>query len=875
MNGGSAIAFEADGQNDLSVGAGTYNVVEPAVAGYTTTYQGCSNIVIPLAGTATCTVTNNDQPATLIVKKVVVNDDGGNATADDFSFQVNGGSAIGFEADGQNNLSVDAGTYSVVEPSVTGYATSYSNCSQVVIPLGGTATCTITNDDRPATLIVKKVVVNDDGGTATAGAFSFRVNGGSAIAFEADGQNDLTVDAGTYSVTEPAVSGYATSYSNCSQLVIPLGGSATCTITNDDQPATLIVKKVVVNDNGGSKQAQDFSFQVNGGSAVGFEADGRNDLTVDAGTYNVVEPAVAGYGTTYDNCSNLVIPNGGSATCTVTNNDVAASLTVIKQVVNDDGGAAVAGDFTMTINGVSVAGGSSFAGAAAPGVTKTLTTVGAYSVTEAAEPGYTQTGASADCSGTIALGESKTCTITNDDQPATLIVKKVVVNDNGGSATADDFSFQVNGASAIGFEADGQNDLTVDAGTYNVVEPAVAGYSTTYQGCSNIQLDPGESATCTVTNNDQSATLIVKKVVVNDDGGTATADDFSFVVNGGQAQAFQLDGQNDLTVDAGTYSVTEPAVDGYETSYSNCSQIVIPNGGSATCTITNDDEPATLIVKKVVVNDNGGTATADDFSFQVNGGTAQAFQADGQNDLEVAAGTYNVTEPAVAGYTTTYQGCSNIVLELGGTATCVVTNNDVPRGQGSISVSKSANPTTIKEPGGPVTFSVTITNTSADVDVTVDNVVDDKFGDLDDSGGNGCFDVPDQSRAGRKGELHLPAHDLRGGRNVARERGDGLRARRERQLAHGVRRREGRHHAAAHRPRHRQGGELADAAQRHRQLLADGDEQGSGHGDERPARRPGTCRHHVPDGEPVAGHVQPEPRAHHLQPRLDCAQARR
>ena len=113
---------------------------------------------------------------------------------------MNGGSAIAFEADGQNNLSVDAGTYSVVEPSVTGYATSYSNCSQVVIPLGGTATCTITNDDRPATLIVKKVVVNDDGGTATADDFAFRVNGGSAIGFEADGQNDLTVDAGTYNV---------------------------------------------------------------------------------------------------------------------------------------------------------------------------------------------------------------------------------------------------------------------------------------------------------------------------------------------------------------------------------------------------------------------------------------------------------------------------------------------------------------------------------------------------------------------------------------------------------------------------------------------------------------------------------------------------
>jgi uncharacterized repeat protein (TIGR01451 family) len=376
------------------------------------------------------------------------------------------------------------------------------------------------------------------------------------------------VNAGTYNVVEPAVAGYGTTYDNCANVQIPNGGTATCTITNDDQPAELIVKKIVVNDNGGTASADDFSFQVNGGQAVSFEADGQNNLTVNAGTYNVVEPAVAGYGTTYDNCANVQIPNGGTATCTITNDDAAASLTVIKQVVNDNGGTAVPGDFTMTINGVSATGGNSFAGAGAPGVTKVLTTVGQYSVTEAAEPGYTQTGASAGCTGTIALGESRTCTITNDDQPAELIVKKIVVNDNGGTASADDFSFQVNGGQAVSFEADGQNNLTVNAGTYNVVEPAVAGYTTTYQGCSDIELELGESATCTVT------------------------------------------------------------------------------------------------------------------------------------------------------------------------------NNDVPRGQGSISVSKSANPTSIQEPGGVVTFSVTITNTSADVDVTVTNVVDDKFGDLDDDGGNGCFDVP-------------------------------------------------------------------------------------------------------------------------------------
>ena len=40
-----------------------------------------------------------------------------------------------------------------------------------------------------------------------------------------------------------------------------------------------------------------------------------------------------------------------------------------------------------------------------------------------------------------------------------------------------------------------------------------------------------------------------------------------------------------------------------------------------------------------------------------------------------------------------------------------------------------------------MTFSVRVTNTS-NVDVSITNVVDDKFGDLDDSGGNGCVDVP-------------------------------------------------------------------------------------------------------------------------------------
>ena len=264
---------------------------------------------------------------------------------------------------------------------------------------------------------------------------------------------------------------------------------------------------------------------------------------------------------------------------------------------------------------------------------------------------------SAACTGTIALGETKTCTVTNDDQPAKLIVKKIVINDDGGTKTAADFSFKVNNGSATKFEADGQNDLTVNAGNYSVTEPAAAGYTTTYDNCNNLALANGETKTCTITNNDAAAKLIVKKIVINDDGGTKTAADFSFKVNGGNSTPFEADGQNDLTVNAGNYSVTEPAAAGYTTTYDNCNNVAIANGATATCTITNNDQPAKLIVKKIVINDNGGTAIASDFSFKVNGGNAVPFEADGQNDLTVDAGNYSVTEPAAAGYTTSYDNC--------------------------------------------------------------------------------------------------------------------------------------------------------------------------------------------------------------------------
>jgi hypothetical protein len=94
-----------------------------------------------------------------------------------------------------------------------------------------------------------------------------------------------------------------------------------------------------------------------------------------------------------------------------------ATLTVIKHVVNNNGGTKAAGDFTLTITGVTASGGNSFAGSES-GVTKTLLSVGSYSVSEAAVLGYALKSLSVDCTGVITLGEHTTCTVTNDDLPS-------------------------------------------------------------------------------------------------------------------------------------------------------------------------------------------------------------------------------------------------------------------------------------------------------------------------------------------------------------------------------------------------------------------------------------------------------------------------
>jgi hypothetical protein len=88
-----------------------------------------------------------------------------------------------------------------------------------------------------------------------------------------------------------------------------------------------------------------------------------------------------------------------------------AILNVTKIVITDDGGIAIPSDFTITVDGNNP-NPAMFAGNSSG----TIVSIepGSYNVTEVGPSGYGQTN-SVDCSGTISLGENKTCIITNDD----------------------------------------------------------------------------------------------------------------------------------------------------------------------------------------------------------------------------------------------------------------------------------------------------------------------------------------------------------------------------------------------------------------------------------------------------------------------------
>jgi hypothetical protein len=352
------------------------------------------------------------------------------------------------------------------------------------------------------------------------------------------------------------------------------------------------------------------------------------------------------------------------------------TLIVIKHVVNDNGGQANAVNFTMNVNGV-IAVPQSFPGAESPGTTVTVAP-GSYTVTETGPGGYAQSN-SADCSGTIAAGETKTCTVTNDDEvrTGTITVVKVVENNGVGTKTAVDFQMTIDDGSVNQNQA-----YSYPVGTHTVSEASDLGYVKTYSTecpAGVVNVVASQNVTCTVTNTYPAAKITVQKVVINHiDGTTTLAADFQMKIDGNNVLQ---NTKNPVGVGAHTISETGPS--GYTTSFSGAcngtDQVTVANGGDVTCTVTNEQQYGTITVIKVVNNTLGGDDVPSSFSLFVHAVSGNVSVTNGVAK-NFAPGSYDATEGGHAGYSATFSGdCSSsghIILAASDNKTCTITNHD-------------------------------------------------------------------------------------------------------------------------------------------------------------------------------------------------------
>jgi hypothetical protein len=262
-------------------------------------------------------------------------------------------------------------------------------------------------------------------------------------------------------------------------------------------------------------------------------------------------------------------------------------LTVAKTVDNTGGGTATQSAFTARING----------GVVPFGIAQNIGP-GTHTVTEDPSAAYTPSfGGACDASGQVTLieGDSKVCVITNTFVPPKITITKVVNNTGGGTATADSFTYRLDGGIVLRDVA-----TTVTPGTHTVSEDSPApAYTVTYGGAcaanGTVTVAGGDNKTCTITNTFVPPTITVNKVVDNSDGGSLTPDDFTLRVDGSPVTRGVP-----VQVLPGAHVVSEDPASLYVGSIGGAcagnGSISVTGGQNAVCTITNTFSPTSNIV---------------------------------------------------------------------------------------------------------------------------------------------------------------------------------------------------------------------------------------------------------------------------------------
>ena len=425
-------------------------------------------------------------------------------------------------------------------------------------------------------------------------------------------QNDSgPLAPGAYSVSETPLAGWELVDTTCSDgsdvtaIDLDAGETVTCTFTNDQQPGTIVVAKET--DPDGDPQGFEFTTDYTEDFSLS-DGDSHETSELSPGTYSVSETLPDGWEQTSATCDDESDPSaidldaGETVICTFTNTKLVQTGTIVveKQTLPD--GDPTLFDFTTSYGpGFSLSDGQTNTAERAPGT---------YAVSEDVPEGWLLFDATCDDGSpvnniSLQAGETVTCTFENWKQGHIIVQKET---DPDGDPTV--FDFQGDGLGEWQL-SDGQSHDTgpINPGTWFIQEIDIpAGWELTSATCdddsdpSAIDLDPGETVTCTFVNTfvgggEGTGNIVVEKQTTPD-GATQQ---FPFTTTYGPA--FSLaDGEQSESgpLPPGTYTISELVAPGWVLESIDCGGSFPVIGGSSVTVTLSAGENITCVFENVV-----------------------------------------------------------------------------------------------------------------------------------------------------------------------------------------------------------------------------------------------------------------------------------
>ncbi|WP_426572221.1 DUF7507 domain-containing protein [Aquihabitans sp. McL0605] len=276
-------------------------------------------------------------------------------------------------------------------------------------------------------------------------------------------------------------------------------------------------------------------------------------------------------------------------------------------------------------------------------------------------------------------------------------------------------------------------DGNAPAELFNTVGTNAANQSKDTAELKGITVGLNKAVNCDVYNRQiRSATIQVAKKTVP----AGLSDTFDFTLKQGNTTIGTKTGIADggtgtfTGVVPGTYSVTEAANAGFDQTSATCDnlgtqgvetisplQLTVAEGQNWKCSYTNTAKPGSItVVKKSIGADGTFSFTSNvpnlgSFNLTTSGGTTSS------SKVTTAVGTYNIAETNSAPWQLTSSTCTgqqspaSVKVGPGQDVVCTFTNTAPAP---TINLTKTAGTSTVGEPGGPVTYTVTVANTSVE-----------------------------------------------------------------------------------------------------------------------------------------------------------------